>query len=131
MAKYFMACRIGSRLLSSPPSLGELGRRIRHKLQNLAPEAAIDSGYSLLGPYDLLYLLEAPDNATAMRVAMIVRSLGIVRTEIWPAMEAAAFDGLAEEFSAHSKEYDRKIDEALEESFPASDAPTWTGTTIS
>lgn len=131
MAKYFIACRVGSEIFSSPPSLAELGRKIRHKLQHLAPEAKIDCCYSLLGPYDLLYLLEAPDHATAMKVAMIARSLGIAHTETWPAMEAEAFDRLAEEFAAHSQEYERKIDEALEESFPASDAPAWTGTTIS
>ncbi|GAB6068363.1 hypothetical protein JCM13664_16820 [Methylothermus subterraneus] len=130
MAKYFLACRIGPKLLSTAPALGELGQRIQHKLQHLAPWATIESYYALLGPYDLLYLLEAPDNAAAMKVAMIVRSLGIAHSEIWPAIEATAFEALAGEFAAHSQEYERKLEEALEESFPASDAPAWTGVRI-
>lgn len=128
--KYFMACRIESKILICPSELGELVRKLQHKLQDMVPAATLTSCHALLGPYDLLYLVEAPDNATAMKVAIAARSLGIAHSEIWPAIEGADFEALAAELSADAQKCESKINEALEESFPASDAPPWTGTTI-
>ena len=85
MATYVMLTRLSPDAVTKPDSIKELGRRVIEKLDAECPEAKWLSSYATLGPYDYLDLFEAPDNETATRVSVVVRSFGHATTEIWPA----------------------------------------------
>lgn len=133
MATYLIACTLAPHPTHATVSFTALERKARAKLAALCPNAQIRARYSLLGPYDTLYILEAPDNQHALKAAMVLRSVGYAKTEIWPAVESEAFDMLATTFERQSRQFEATfdpVDEALEESFPASDAPSWTGGSV-
>ena len=85
MATYVMLTRLSPDAITDPNAIKELGRRVIDKLNTECPEANWLSSYAILGPYDYLDLFEAPDNETATKVSVIVRSFGHAMTEIWPA----------------------------------------------
>ncbi len=47
--------------------------------------------YAVLGPYDFVNIVEAPDNATIARVSIELASRGSVRILTLPAIDIAAF----------------------------------------
>lgn len=84
MAMYVLLTRLSPDAVTSPARIEELGRDVTRKLETECPEAKWISSYAVLGPYDYLDLFEAPDNETAAKVAVVVRSFGHATTEIWP-----------------------------------------------
>ena len=84
MATYVMLTRLSPDAISEPDSIDELGQKVIDKLNDVCPEANWIASYAVLGPYDYLDLFEAPDNETATKVAVIVRTFGHATTEIWP-----------------------------------------------
>jgi uncharacterized protein with GYD domain len=85
MATYIMLTRVTPEAVKDPESLEDLGKRVTEKLNNQCPDVKWVASYSVLGPYDYVDIFEAPDNETAARVAVIVRSFGHATTETWPA----------------------------------------------
>jgi uncharacterized protein with GYD domain len=85
MATYVMLTRLSPDAITEPDSIKALGRRVIDKLNIEIPEANWLSSYATLGPYDYLDLFEAPDNETAAKVSVIVRSFAHATTKIWPA----------------------------------------------
>jgi uncharacterized protein with GYD domain len=66
-------------------------------VQQHCPRVQWKGSYALLGPWDYLDLLHAPDLQTAARVSLLVRSLAQAHTEIWPALAWGEFKGLISE----------------------------------
>jgi len=53
--------------------------------------AKITQQFSVLGPYDFVTFIEAPDNATVMNAAYEIGSLGSVRLNVVPSIEIGRF----------------------------------------
>ena len=84
MATYVMLTRLSPDAIADPSTIDQLGQTVIDKLNAECPEAKWIASYAVLGPYDYLDLFEAPDNETAAKVAVIVRSFGHATTETWP-----------------------------------------------
>jgi uncharacterized protein with GYD domain len=85
MATYVRLTQLSPDAIPDPATIDQLGQKLIDKLNTECPEAKWTASYALLGPYDYLDLFEAPDNETAAKVAVIVRSFGHATTETWPA----------------------------------------------
>jgi len=85
MATYVLLTKIEPEALKDPKSLEDLSRQVIDKINQQCPEAKWIGSYATLGPYDFLDIFEAPDQATATKVALIVRSFGHATTETWSA----------------------------------------------
>lgn len=91
MGSYVMTTRISPDALQNPKSFEELGRKVIDKIRSECPDVTWKSSYSVLGPYDYVDVFEAPDNETAQKVSVIIRSFGHASTEIWPAASWGQF----------------------------------------
>ncbi len=94
MPTYVMLPRISPASLSDPGSFVELERRAIERLRADIPEVDWTLNLATLGPYDYLDVFRAPDNAAAMKVSAIVRSLGHAHVEVWAAEEWSRFKDL-------------------------------------
>ena len=72
----------------SPKRLKEVNREVE------AMGVKILAQYALLGPYDFLNILEAPDNKTVSRVAIELGSRGTLQTMTMAAMTIDELTGI-------------------------------------
>lgn len=86
MATYVMLTRLTPQAVISPADLKRLERAVDARIRKECPEVRWTANLAILGPYDYLDVFEAPDEAVAAKVAMIVRSLGHAQTETWSAL---------------------------------------------
>jgi len=91
MATYIMLTTLteGGRktIKQNPQRIKEVNKEVE------AMGAKILAQYSLLGPYDFINILEAPDNATIAKVAMELGSRGTLQTMTMAAMTLDEFIG--------------------------------------
>lgn len=135
MSMYVLLTRYTADSIVDPQDMKRLNDSVRKRLAEECPSVKWQSSYVLLGPYDTLDVFDAPDNETAAKVAVIIRSFGHATTEIWPATPWKNFDvvisglrageaGKTEKERADEGVMD-EVDEAVAESFPASDPPAY------
>ena len=86
MPTYVVLTRLTPETVKSPADLQRLERAVSERVGKQCPKVKWLANYAILGPYDYLDLFEAPDEATAARVVMIIRSFGHARTETWTAL---------------------------------------------
>jgi uncharacterized protein with GYD domain len=94
MPIYMLATRIDPHALTGPHALEALEKQVTAKIQSELPDVRWLANYALLGQYDYMDVFEAPDNDTAGRVSLIIRSFGHATTEVWPAIRWKHFEGL-------------------------------------
>lgn len=86
MGTYVLLTKISAERMGTVEKLQELDETVRTKVAEHCPTVKWLASYALLGPYDYMDVLEAPDDGTANEVATIVRSLGHATTETWTAV---------------------------------------------
>jgi len=86
MATYMLLTKVSAESMSSPEKLKELEAAVKKKVAKHCPQVKWVASYAVLGPYDYLDVVEAPDILTASKVATIIRSFGHATTETWGAI---------------------------------------------
>lgn len=94
MPAFVLLTRLSPESLHQPKSFETLERHVADQVRVHCPEVRWLSSYALLGPWDYIDIIEAPDVESATRVSVLVRSYGRAQTEVWPAMDWPDFKAL-------------------------------------
>lgn len=95
METFAMLTRLSPEALTKPEMVIDLNKRVEDRIKQECPGVKWLVNYSVLGPCDYLDIFEAPDNETATKVALIVRSFGHATTETWIVTPWDRFAGMA------------------------------------
>ncbi len=95
MPTYILLTRLSPEAVKTPKDLEKLEKEVSHKIKVECPKVKWLSNYSILGPYDYVDIFEAPDEMTASKVVMIIRSFGHASTETWTAIPWSRFQEMA------------------------------------
>ncbi len=95
MATFAMLTRLSPDALTRPDSVAELNQKVESRIKEECPGVKWLANYSALGPCDYLDIFEAPDNETATKVALLVRSFGHATTETWVATPWDRYEQIA------------------------------------
>ncbi len=93
MATYIVQFRFteqGARNIKDSPKRVEAAKQTFQQVG-----ATVKQFYAVLGPFDTMFIVEAPDNATVAKAVLAVAAAGNVRTETFPAFTEAEFRDIA------------------------------------
>jgi len=94
MPTYVTLTRLSPESVKTPGELKKLERAVSDRVARECPGVKWVGNYALLGPYDYLDIFEAPDEAVAARVVMIIRAFGHASSETWTAIPWDRFASL-------------------------------------
>ena len=94
MATYVVLTRLTPATVATPADLKKLEKMVSERIRKECPQVKWLANYAILGPYDYLDIFEAPDEAVAAKVVMIIRSFGHATTETWSALPWERFERL-------------------------------------
>ena len=94
MPAFILLTRLSPQALHQPKSFETLERHVADQVREHCPQVRWLNSYALLGPWDYLDLIEAPDLDAATRVSVLVRTYGQAHTEVWPAQPWPEFKSL-------------------------------------
>ncbi len=97
MVKFVMLSKLSLHQPGDIQSLAELDRALEERLADKYPKAERIASYVLLGKYDFLHVIEAPDATIAAKIALLLHSLGMGSTETLTAIPFEEFRTLTEE----------------------------------
>jgi len=87
MATFVMLIKASPELAKNLKSMEDIGKKVRTKYLEACPEVNVTTHLALLGPYDFLDILEAPNEETAFKMAAVILSSGMASSvETWTAL---------------------------------------------
>ncbi len=91
MPVFALLTRLSPGSLKSPHTLEELERRVVERIRRECPKVKWRVNFAVIGPWDYLDILDAPDIDTAAKVSTIIRTFGHAHTELWPLVDWPKF----------------------------------------
>ena len=96
MPQFILATRLQPHALHQPRSFTTLEHHVAEQVRQHCPDVRWLDSWALLGHWDYLDVIDAPDLDAATRVSILVRSYGQAHTEVWPAMPWPRYKALIE-----------------------------------
>jgi len=99
MTTFVLLSKVSPESLKRVKNLAEMGKVFDRKLADHCPGVRRVASFALLGAYDFLHIFEAPDAATAAKVALISNEFGAGSTQTLTAIPFDQFSKLVKEIS--------------------------------
>ena len=100
MPQFLLLTRLSPQALHQARTYATLERHVAEQVRHHCPAVKWLHSWALMGPWDYIDVIEAPDIDAATRVSVLVRSAGQAQCEIWPAMPWPQFKALVQELAA-------------------------------
>jgi uncharacterized protein with GYD domain len=82
-----MLIKMSPELAKNFKSMGEIAKQIGARYKAACPEVNVTAHLALLGPYDFMDILEAPNEETAFKMASVILASGMAESvETWTAL---------------------------------------------
>lgn len=87
MATFVMLIKMSPELAKNFQAMEEIAKTVGAKYKAACPEVNVTHHLALLGPYDFMDILEAPNEETAFKMAAVILSSGMASSvETWTAL---------------------------------------------
>lgn len=87
MATFVMLVKMSPELAKNFGAMEEIAKKVGTKYKEACPEVNVTHHLALLGPYDFMDILEAPNEETAFKMAAVILSSGMASSvETWTAL---------------------------------------------
>lgn len=87
MQSFIMMTRLIREEVHPALAIEEAEKRTVAQIKEHLPTVKWVANYATMGPWDYIDVFKAPDTATAMKLAALVRYYGGAHTEVYPAKE--------------------------------------------
>lgn len=87
MATFVMLVKMSPELAKNFKSMKEVGNEVGRRYREACPGIEVTAHLALMGPYDFMDVIEAPNEDAAFRISSVILSSGMAsRVETWTAM---------------------------------------------
>jgi uncharacterized protein with GYD domain len=87
MATFVMLVKMSPELAKNFSAMEDIAKQVGAKYKAACPEVNVTHHLALLGPYDFMDILEAPNEETAFKMAAVILSSGMASSvETWTAL---------------------------------------------
>lgn len=95
MTTFVLLSKVSAASAGQMSDLAEMDKVFDQQLTRSLPEVKRVASYALLGAYDFMHIFEAPDAATAAKVALLANRFGVSSTQTLTAIPFSEFKELA------------------------------------
>jgi uncharacterized protein with GYD domain len=99
MTTFVLLSKVAAASASEMTDLVEMDKLFDRELAESLPEVRRIASYALLGAYDFMHIFEAPNAATAAKVALLANRFGVSSTQTLTAIPFSEFKELAQDVS--------------------------------
>lgn len=97
MATFILLSKVSPSSVGQVREMVEMDRILEEALSQELPQVERKASYALLGPYDFLHIIEAPDALHATKVALMINRFGLATTQTLTAIPFEEFKQVAED----------------------------------